>query len=225
MKLPWRDREGKDDRKAGGEVELPSRQHPVTVAMPSGERLPGRVAESEKDELLVMLMVPLGEPLSDAQLRQIVIELSGSKGLMRLTGEAVAEDRDLLRFRDLHALDVKQRREYVRVKAARTVLVTLQGGGSSIESCSVDISGGGMLLGGLDYVNAGEKISFRLTTDPDAPQITGTGRVVRCDPNGQRAIAFDSISEGDRRRLIRFVFERQRSERNKGLMLEGKDGR
>lgn len=96
---------------------------------------------------------------------------------------------------------------------------------SSIESCSVDISGGGMLLGGLDYVNTGEKISFRLTTDPDAPQITGTGRVVRCDSNGQRAIAFESISEGDRRRLIRFVFERQRSERSKGLMLEGGDGR
>lgn len=224
MKLPWRDRSSQEARKPEVNVTLPAPQQPVTVTMPSGERLPGRVAEYERDELLIMLMVPVEKPLTDHQLREIVLELSGSKGLTRLMGEVVAEDRDLLRFRDLHSLDVKQRREYVRVKAARTVLVTLPGGGSSIESCSVDLSGGGMLLGGLDYVNTGEKISFRLTTDPNAPQITGTGRVVRCDPNGQRAIAFESISEGDRRRLIRFLFERQRSERNKGLMLEGRDG-
>jgi len=224
MRLPWRDR-GAQDAGRGENVELPAPQQPVTVAMPSGERLPGRVAERQQDELLILLMVPVSEPLSDAQLRQIVLELSGSKGLVRLSGNAVAEDRDLLRFRELHALDVKQRREFVRVKAARTVLVTLPGGLSSIEGCSVDISGGGMLLGGLDHVNLGEQIGFRLTTDPDAPQITGTGRVVRCDTNGHRAIAFESISEGDRRRLIRFIFERQRSERNKGLMLEGADGR
>lgn len=226
MKLPWRDRSSD----AGGKGKqpgftLPDRQQPVTVAMPDGQRLPGRVADREQDELLVMLMVPIGEPLTDAQLRRIVLELSGSKGLVLLGGNATAEESDLLRFRDLHALDVLQRREYVRVKAARTVLVTIPGSYAPIESCSVDISGGGMLLGGLDHVNVGEQVSFRLTTDPDSPQIAGSGTVVRCDPGGHRAIAFDSISDGDRRRLIRFVFERQRSERSKGLLTEHSNGR
>lgn len=225
MKLPWRERSARGGAEGSGDVALPDPPHPVMLAMPSGERLPGRVAEKEQDELLILLMVPAKDPLGPAQLRQIVLELSGSKGLTRLEGNVIAEERDLLRFRDLHAIDVLQRREYVRVKAARTVLVTLPGSYAPIESCSVDISGGGMLLGGLDYVNVGERVSFRLTTNPDSPQICGSGQVVRCDPGGQRAIAFDSISDGDRRRLIRFVFERQRAERSKGLLMGDRDGR
>lgn len=224
MKLPWRERPARGAEMLKGD-DLPDPPRPVTVAMPNGDRLPGRVADKERDELLVLLMVPAKAAFGPTQLRDIVLELSGSKGLVRLKGEVTPEQRDMLRFRDIHALDVLQRREYVRVKAVRTVLVTLPGSYAPVESCSVDISGGGMLLGGLDHVKIGEQVSFRLTTDPDGPQITGCGRVVRCDPNGQRAITFDAISDGDRRRLIRFVFERQRVERSKGLLIGGGDGR
>jgi len=45
--------------------------------------------------------------------------------------------------------------------------------------------------------------------------------VVRIDPQGRRAVEFDSISDLDRRRLVRFIFECQRSERRRGL--EGDD--
>jgi hypothetical protein len=83
---------------------------------------------------------------------------------------------------------------------------------------------GGMLAGGLEHLNVGARIEFSLTTDPDGPPVTGAGTVVRTDPDGSRAIVFDSISDGNRRRLIRFLFDRQREERRRGLYMEGRHG-
>ena len=225
MRLPWQQGAAQQARQESEQVELPEPPQEVSLAMPDGERLPARVARREGDELLVLMMVPAKEPLSDAQLRDVVVELASSKGLVRLAGDAVVEEQDLLRFRDLHSAEILQRREYVRVKTARPVLVSLNGSLAPVESSSVDLSGGGMLIGSSDNLRVGARIHFRLSTDEDSPPITGGGTVVRNDANGKYAIAFDSISEGNRRRLIRFLFDCQREERRKGLRLEDDDGR
>ena len=54
--------------------------------------------------------------------------------------------------------------------------------------------------------------------------ISGTGKVVRVDAQGHRAVEFESISDLDRRRLVRFIFECQRAERRRGLDREGSGG-
>jgi hypothetical protein len=203
-------------------------QQPATLVMPDGQHLPARIAGHENGELRVLAMVPIDDGLSNDQLQLIVLEISGGKGLTRLGGAVTAEDRELLRFRNLRPIDVVQRREYVRVQTSRQVLVTIGGSAAAIETRSVDLSGGGMLLSGLEHVRVGERIGFRLLTEPDGQsgsQITGTGKVVRSNPGGRCAIEFDSISEGDRRRLIKFLFDCQREERRKGLRLEGANGR
>jgi hypothetical protein len=228
MKLRWRERQEQSSPGLPPDFQMPKPQQPATLVMPDGVHLPARVAGSEGQTLLVLAMVRLEAELSDERLQQVVLELSGGKGVLRLGGTVTLQDGELLRFANLHSIDVIQRREYVRVRAARPVQILLDGSSAAIESCSVDLSGGGMLLGGLDHVRVGEQISFRLATEPDGSngsQITGTGRVVRSDPGGRRAIAFDSISEGDRRRLIKFLFECQREERRKGLRVEGSNGR
>ena len=52
----------------------------------------------------------------------------------------------------------------------------------------------------------------------DAPPVTGSGRVVRIDVAGPaRRSTFIEISDLDRRRLVRFIFECQRAERRRGL--------
>lgn len=229
MKLKWRD-SGERQSSSGlpADFEMPKPQQPATLVMPDGERLPARIAGNEDGALAVLAMVRLGPGLTQDSLQRIVLEISGGKGVVRLGGVVSMQEDELLRFGSLRSIDVVQRREYVRVKASRQVLVTFGGSSAAIESYSVDLSGGGMLLGGLDHVRVGERVGFRLITEPDGPgasHITGTGRVVRSDPGGRRAIAFDSISEGDRRRLIKFLFECQREERRKGLMTEDSRGR
>lgn len=229
MKLPWRDRDGESHPPGlPADFRMPKAQQPATLVMPDGAHLPARIAGNEGADLLVLAMVRLGEGLTPDRLQHIVLEISGGKGVLRLGGAVTLEDGEQLRFASLRSIDVVQRREYFRVKATRQVHVTLEGSSAAIESYSVDLSGGGMLLGGLDHVRVGERIGFRLITDQsgsNGSQIVGTGKVVRSDPGGKRAIAFESISEGDRRRLIKFLFECQRDERRKGLRAEESDGR
>jgi c-di-GMP-binding flagellar brake protein YcgR len=43
---------------------------------------------------------------------------------------------------------------------------------------------------------------------------------VRVDRQGRRAAVFHEISDLDRRRLVRFIFECQRTERQRGLREE-----
>jgi c-di-GMP-binding flagellar brake protein YcgR len=86
-----------------------------------------------------------------------------------------------------------------------------------IQSYTVDVSGGGFLLAGPDTLMLGEEVQFQLSLTPEVLPVTGKGKVVRIDSCGRRAVAFDSISDLDRRRLIRFIFESQRAERRRGL--------
>lgn len=227
MKLPWQRAApaGAANGNSAQPLQLPSRHAPVEVQMPDGTCLHARVAGQEGEELLILLLVPFERPMGQAQLREIVLEQTGPSGVIRIAGDGSTQDGELLRLANLHALDVLQRREYVRVRATCPVVIRIAGASTPIESSSVDLSGGGMLVGGLDHLRVGEHVDFRLTTAPDAPPITGSGTVVRMEADGRRAIAFDSISEGNQRRLVRYLFECQREERRKGLAQEGGVGR
>jgi len=201
-------------------IELPERSDVVSLTRPSGGRLPARIAERGPDTLLVLVMLPT-EPLTPDQLEGLVLEFASARGRVRLRGTVTVEDRDLLRFSDIHSVQVLQEREYVRVKATRPVLVYSGRSRAQIQSFSVDVSGGGLLLAGPDTLKIGEEVRFRMTLTPGSEPVIGTGTVVRSDLRGHRAISFDSMTDVDRRRLVRFIFECQRAERRRGLDLEG----
>jgi hypothetical protein len=206
-------------------IELPG-QPPlnVQVRLPGGERVHARLTERDGDELVVLLMVPSSRALTPERLRDAVVEASGPRGIVRLTGEVTLEDRDTLRFRDVHPLDVVQRRENVRVTTERPVLLLRGRDLSPVETTTIDISGGGMMIRGGSHLKSGDPVRFVLTTSPERAPIEGGGTVVRKLARGKCAISFTDISEGDERRLVRFLFEVQREERQRGLITEGADG-
>ncbi len=210
-------------RDRGGEIELPVRTDPVTIVRPSGERVQARVAERDGGGLLVALMFRAERPFSPGSLDELVLEFTNDRGRIRLQGTVTLEDRELLRFRELHSVELIQQREYVRIQSTRPVLVLTGGQGGTVQTYSVDISGGGMLLAGPNTLKIGEQVEFRLTTAKGGTPIAGVGTVVRADLQGRRAICFDQIGEGEHRRLVRFIFDCQRAERRRGL--ESGDGR
>jgi len=191
---------------------LPARADVVTIVRPSGERLQARVAESTADSLLVALMFRAERPLESGRLDQLVLEFTNDRGRVRVEGKVALEDSELLRFRELHSLE-----------STRPVTVTAGSSQGSIQTFSVDVSGGGMLLAGPSTLKIGERVRFRFSTAQGGAPITGSGTVVRADTRGHRAICFDEIGEGDHRRLVRFIFDCQRAERRRGL--ERSDGR
>jgi hypothetical protein len=208
-------------------VTLPERAQTVTLVPAGGKGLPARVLERGQDTLLVAIMVPT-EPLSRRQLDGLVLEFVGAQGRVRLSGTATQEDPadpDVLRIDQPRSIEVLQEREYVRVKTSRPAVITSRRDPMPIESFTIDLSGGGFLLAGPASLKIGDDVRFQLDLTPGELVIGGTGRVVRVDNMGHRAIAFESISELDRRRLIRFLFECQRSERQRGLATEDRHGR
>lgn len=205
-------------------MKLPRRSTAVTLVRASGERIQARVAEREESSLLVLVMFRTERPLSDGGLDDLILEYAAVRGRVRLRGTVTLEDRDLLRFSDLHSIEVLQEREYVRIKATRPVMVSTGSSPMAIQSYSVDLSGGGILLAGPSTLKIGEEVQFRLTTTPGSAPISGTGTVVRTDIRGHRGIRFDSIGEGDQRRLVRFIFDCQRAERRRGLDQESHHG-
>jgi c-di-GMP-binding flagellar brake protein YcgR len=151
-----------------------------------------------------------------------VIEFQGPTGRVHLTGAATVDpsDQDVLRIVEPRSIDVVQERDYVRIKSARPALVFGGPELTKIDTCTVDISGGGFLLAGAGMLQIGDPVHFKLELRADELPVSGTGKVVRIDARGNRGVVFDEIQDLDRRRLIRFIFECQRTELRIGLEVE-----
>jgi hypothetical protein len=206
-------------------VALPEVAEMVVLAV-GGGRIPARVIERDADSLAVAITVPT-RPLGHDQLAELLVEFSSPRGRVRLAGTLATQDPsdpDVVRIASPRSVEVLQQREYVRINSARPVLVYCGRDQDRVQSFTVDVSGGGLLLAGPDTLAVGEQVSFRLTLTPGVLPISGTGKVVRVDAQGHRAVEFESISDLDRRRLVRFIFECQRAERRRGLDREGSGG-
>jgi len=200
-------------------LALPERGEAVIVSTSAGGHMPARIAELDADSLLVAISVPI-KPFSPRELDGMQLLFNNQHGRIRLSGECSVEDErepDVLRMRNPRSIEVLQEREFVRIKAARPVIVYRVGDQVEVASFTVDLSGGGVLLAGPDNLKPGDEVRFSLSIQPGDASIAGKGRVVRCDEQGRNAVCFDEISDFDRRRLVRFIFECQRQERRRGL--------
>lgn len=184
------------------------------LTTPIGSHIPVRVYERGGDYLMLVLMLDAGEELAQDVVEPLLLEYVSPRGLVRFHGQAVLQERDLVRFDVSAAPEVTQRREFVRVPAVQKVEVAkAQGGataGDRINTHAIDISGGGMLVSGADSLPLGAHVRFTLNLGSDVTPIEGNAQVVRAGDEGKRALVFDQISRADRQRLIHFVFERQR---------------
>jgi hypothetical protein len=180
-----------------------------TLTTPAGEELPVRTFERADEVVLVVLVDIDGEregPVDTADL-----EYTSRRGLIKLHGEAVFEDRSLIRFRPHGDAEVLQRRDFVRVHTPHPV--TVDSGEERAQVYTVDLSGGGMLLADADTLDADQAVRFVISVGADRDPVEGVARVVRIREDGKRALMFEQISEHDRQRLIRFVFECMRTAR------------
>jgi len=207
-------------------VVLPEHGEPVNLVLASGETIHARVMERGADMLHVAILVPI-EPLRESQLEGMTIDYTATSGRIRLQGKITIEDSsqpDVLRVDSPRSVEVLQEREFVRINAARPVLVYAGRDRMEIESYTVDLSGGGFLLAGPDTLRIGDEIQFMVTLTPGELPITGTAKVVRTDLRGRRAVSFETISDIDQRRLVKFIFDCQRAELRKGIRQDGHDG-
>jgi hypothetical protein len=192
--------------------------HPVgaqgKLTIPHGEELPVRTFDQGDDVVLVVL-ADIDDSLLDEHLEPSLLEYTSVRGVIRMRGEATFEQRSLVRFHVQGDAEVIQRREFVRVHTPQPVTLGLPPDDGKLQAHTVDLSGGGMLLAGADGLTAGDAVRFYMRLGEDAATIRGIARVVRIREDGKRALMFEQIDEGDRQRLIRFVFQILRTARAK----------
>jgi hypothetical protein len=180
------------------------------LTTPVGSHIPVRVFERGGDFLMLVLMLDDGEELDHEALEPHVLEYVSARGVVRFEGQAVLQERDLVRFEVASTPEVTQRREFVRVPALQSVVLGDDIGSITLDGKAIDLSGGGMLLSASDRLELDAVVRFRLSLGAGVREIEGRARVVRADEEGRRALVFEEISQTDRERLIHFVFARQR---------------
>ena len=126
-----------------------------------------------------------------------MLEYVSTRGLVRFHGQAVLQERDLVRFELSEAPEVTQRREFVRVPTLQAVVLDGEGVTKTIKTQAIDLSGGGMLLSGAADLELDALVRFRLDLGPGCGTIEGRARVVRSDDEGRRALVFEQISRDD----------------------------
>jgi hypothetical protein len=195
-------------------VRLIPAGHEGKLTAAGHETMPVRVFERGSDVLMLVVLLDADSGVEPERTEPVLLEYSSAQGLVRMHGEARLEQRDLIRFSAAEPPEVLQRREFVRIDAPQPVELT-DPTGTPIATHAVDISGGGMLLRGLEQLDEGERLRFRLDLEPGEPPLDGRARVVRIDEEGHRGLVFEAISSTERQRLIHFIFDRQRVARAK----------
>src|SRR5206468_6129842 len=111
---------------------------------------------------------------------------------------------DIVRFTFAGPPQLLQRREFVRARHVSRVDMTVDAPDAVPVTCAtVDLSGGGMKVRGLEDVAAGTHLHFVLSSpEPGGAVISGRGRAVHVTDEGDVGLQFTAIAEGDRDRLV-----------------------
>jgi hypothetical protein len=184
----------------------------VSLLIGDLEPLDARIEELG-DTYAILGLFRAPEP-SLAEIGQIegVIEATSARGLTRIVGTLSqhGNEPDACRLDFDEGPEVIQRRQFVRIETTTTVTLTREDG-SQNKTFTLNLSGAGLLLGGPADLQMEEQVVLDIDVGEDEPPIHARGRVVRLTREGHKGVRLELIEEGDRERLIHFVFERQRT--------------
>jgi hypothetical protein len=195
-------------------AHLPEVRQDVDLILPGRERFAARVTRIADGEVVLVLMLDARDPLQLGEVAEMAMEFAGPRGLVRIEGHGSVAAYDVVRLKLADAVEVVQRRDFVRVRAVRPMaLAPLDEDGRTgdwIDTLTVNVSGNGILAAGPDTLPIDTPVRFKVRVREGEPPIEGSGRIARTSDAGHRGIAIEQLSDEDRRRLVAFIFERER---------------
>jgi hypothetical protein len=155
----------------------------------------------------------------------LMIEFINDAGVARMHGRldvpAMRRGRDdpTVRFAHRGSPQLLKRREYVRATVELALRLTLPGADEEIviaDAQALDLSGGGLLVGGLANPRIGQEHAFALElTGDDAAPVRGRGRIVRLVGTDKAGLQFTELDEAGRIRLTQLAFSMSRDQRRR----------
>lgn len=192
----------------------PEVKQAAVLRLPGDDTYDARVVEVSDREIVVALLLEARDPVKPGDVRSMELEFGGPRGLVTLEGEGTVEEHDLVRFRMEGAVEILQRRDFVRVRVVRPMAVAPvdEDGrvGDWIDTLTINLSGNGLLASGPDTLELDGEVHFRLRIVEGEAPLQGVGRVMRASDEGHRGIRILEMGEDARRRLVAFIFERER---------------
>lgn len=187
---------------------------------------PTRIEDIDEGNSLVVIAYPL--------YRGVLVPLRGEKyylwittarGIYRYPVEIVGireEKVTLLVLKVVGSGEHIQRRRFVRVEVNLPFTYRLKGRIISPKrGYTKDLSAGGLRGVFEEPLVVGQKVLIRLDLDDGMGPMVLEGRVVRVDVRGdeiEQGIEFLNVGEKTVRRIMRFIFKKERELREKGLV-------
>jgi hypothetical protein len=210
---PLRKRSAKDG-KPRLRPPLPEVRQDVDLTLPGRERFAARVTQVSETEVVLVLLLEARDPLQLGEVAEMALEFAGPRGLVRIEGQGRVTAYDVVHLKLEGAVEVVQRRDFVRVRAVRPLAlapVDEEGRvGAWLDTLTINVSGNGLLASGPDTLQLDTAVRFRLRVVEGEPPIEGLGRVARAAVEGHRGIAIEELTDEGRKRLVAFIFERER---------------
>lgn len=207
----------------------------LEIELNEGERLASRVEEIKDNYLCISMPMRKGAlvPLWPGQEIKLIFRdrhssLGGASRVISRRREPLPH---LVVNRPLKLVPVNQKREFVRLPASlpvrfKVITETAEANGNNVaeieEGVTIDISAGGLLFTTKAVLQGGQFLELELKlTERDS--IYCKANVVRVFAKKHQsddykiAVIFEDISERQRDRIFKFIFDKQREWIKKGL--------
>jgi c-di-GMP-binding flagellar brake protein YcgR len=195
-------------------VKGPGIGQAVHVIAPSGASIGARVKDAATNSFLLRLEGQESDPLELLADKQVSLEFTNRRGVCRILGDAKAAPGAALRVNATGTIELIQRRDYVRVAAFVPVTYQPDGpDGWTATANTLDVSGGGFQIADAEGLRLGDMLSFTLELGEGEDAVKAVACAVREAGDGAFGMRFVEIAESERQRLVRWVFARERLER------------
>ena len=208
---------------------LPSVGDELLLAVPQTEHVLARVIEAGPGFFDLALLEQPTTPTPRLERSALMIEFINDDGIARMHGRLDVPrhrrgigrgygEKDTVRFAHRGSPQLLKRREYVR--ATVDLPLTLSVAGADVDDVTVhahaiDLSGGGMLVQGLQTPRLGDELRFELELGDGEARVSGCGRVVRLETCDRVGLQFSDVAQPDRIRLMHLAFEMSREQRRR----------
>lgn len=182
----------------------------VQVISASGTAADARVKEAGEQGYLLRLDDGASrEHFTDDAVR---LQFADLRGVCRLTGTAEeAADPGALRVRSTGAIELIQRRDFMRVDVYVPVTYKPYGPeGRAVQANSLEVGGGGFRLGDAEGLRSGDMLRFSLELEEGEEPFRAVATVVRDGGDRTFGLQFVDLPDRDRDRLVRWLFARER---------------
>jgi c-di-GMP-binding flagellar brake protein YcgR len=204
---------------------LPDVGDELLLSVPQTEQVLVRVTDAGPGFFDLRLLEQPTTPAPRLERSALMIEFINDDGIARMHGRLdvpayrAGVGHDTVRFAHRGSPQLLKRREFVR--ATVDLPLTLTGPRAdddpvTLHAHAIDLSGGGMLVDGLDICPRRDDVmKFALDLGDGDEPIRGRGRVVRLETASRAGLQFTDLDQADRVRLMHLAFEMSREQRRR----------